>query len=95
MKRGLAITKLNTFQVEDALAVGENESVEGEDLEHLQRGDQRAPALLDHVVDARDAGGLAREGRSDGGVPELDDGRLLRLLQLLQHLLQLLERLGG
>ena len=90
LEGGLAVAELDSLEVEDALAVGEDQRVQGEDLEHLQRGDERAAALLDHVVDARDAGGLAGEGRGDGGVPQLDDGRLLRLLQLLQHLLQLL-----
>ena len=36
------------------LRVGEDEGVEGEDLEHLERGDERAAALLHDVAHALD-----------------------------------------
>ncbi len=45
LEGGLTIRELDPLQVEDGLAVGEDEGVEGEDLEHLERGDQGAPAL--------------------------------------------------
>ena len=42
---------LDAVEVEHALGVGQDEGVEGQDLEHLQRGHQRAATLLDHVTD--------------------------------------------
>jgi len=51
LQRRLAVGELDAIEVEDALAVGEHKRVQGQDLEHLQRGDQRAPALLYDVAD--------------------------------------------
>jgi len=48
---GLRVGELDAVQVEHALAVRQHQRVQRQDLEHLQRGDQRAAALLDHVAD--------------------------------------------
>jgi hypothetical protein len=53
---GLEVTELDTLQVEDTLAVCQDEGIEGQDLEHLQRRHQCAPALLDHVADCGEVG---------------------------------------
>lgn len=51
LQRGLEVAELDALQVQDTLAVGQDEGVERQDLEHLQCGHQCAPALLDHVAD--------------------------------------------
>lgn len=51
LKSGLEIAELHPFQVEHRLAVGQHQSVQSQDLKHLQRGHQSAAALLDHVTD--------------------------------------------
>ena len=86
----LSVTELDSLQVENTLAVGQDQGIEGQDLEHLQGGHQSTPTLLDHVVDARDAGALTGKRSGYGGVSKLDYGGLLGLLQLLQHPLELL-----
>ena len=45
------VAELDAVEVEHALGVGQDEGIEGQDLEHLQRGHQRAATLLDHVTD--------------------------------------------
>jgi len=50
LEGGLTVGELDPLQVEDGLAVGEDEGVEGEDLEHLERGDQGAPALQERFL---------------------------------------------
>ena len=81
MKRCLAVTELDTFKIEDTLTVCQDQSIERQDFKHLERCDQSASALLDHVVDGGDAGGLASEWSSYGGVTKFHDGSLLSLLQ--------------
>ena len=46
----LQITKLDSIQVEDALRVSKDESIQSKDLEHLKGGDQGTAALLDHMT---------------------------------------------
>lgn len=53
LQRGLEVTELDALQVQDTLAVGQDEGVERQDLEHLQCGHQGASALLDHVANCR------------------------------------------
>lgn len=53
LQRGLEVTELDALQVQDTLAVGQDEGVERQDLEHLQCGHQSASALLDHVANCR------------------------------------------
>ena len=50
LQRSLEVAELDALQVQDALAVGQDEGVERQDLEHLQCGHQCASALLDHVA---------------------------------------------
>lgn len=73
LQRGLEVAELDTLQVQDTLAVGQDEGVEGQDLEHLQCGHQCASALLDHVANcggtqvwACGPGGTGREGGQRG-----------------------------
>ena len=80
----LRVAKLDTLEVEHGQRVGADETVEGENLVHLDRGDERAPALADDVGDGNDVAQLGREGRSDGGVAELQ-GRGLVVAQLRLH----------
>ena len=68
----MTVTELDPLQVEDRLRVGQDEGVEGQDFEHLEGGDQGAPALLDHMGHAADGGALGGEGGGDGGVAKLD-----------------------
>jgi len=49
--RYIHVTELDAIKVEDTLRVGQDESVEGQDLEHLQCGHQGAATLLDHMTD--------------------------------------------
>lgn len=51
LQRRLEITELYPFQVKDTLAVGQDEGIQRQDLEHLKGGDQGATALLDHMAD--------------------------------------------
>ena len=44
------VTELDAIQEEHTLRVGQNESIEGQDFEHLESRDQRAAALLDHMT---------------------------------------------
>lgn len=53
MQCSLEITEFHPFQIKDTLAVGQDERIQCQDLEHLERGDQCATALLDHVADCR------------------------------------------
>ncbi len=50
MDGGLAIGYLESLEEEDREAVGRDQTVDGEDLEHLQSGDQGATALTDDVT---------------------------------------------
>ena len=45
------VAELDAVEIEHALGVGQDESVEGQDLEHLEGRHQRAAALLDHMTD--------------------------------------------
>ena len=47
---GLAIGELDSIQVQHTLAVGQDQGVERQDFEHLQRRDQSASPLLDDVT---------------------------------------------
>lgn len=47
---GLSVTELDTINVQDRLAVGRDQSVQGQDFEHLQCGDQSAASLFDNVI---------------------------------------------
>lgn len=51
LQRGLEITELDPLEVEHRLAVGQHQSVQSQDLEHLESGHQRAATLLDDVTD--------------------------------------------
>lgn len=50
LQRGLRVAKLDTVQVQYRLPVRQDQSVQGQDLEHLQRRHQRAAALLYYVA---------------------------------------------
>lgn len=49
LQGGLAVAELDAIEVEHRLAVGENERIQRQNLEHLQRRHQRTPALADDV----------------------------------------------
>ena len=47
----LHVTELDAIKVEHTLRVGQDESIQGQDLEHLQRRHQGAAPLPDHMTD--------------------------------------------
>ena len=49
----LQITELDSIQVENTLGVGQDESIQGQDLEHLEGSDQSTATLLDHMTNWR------------------------------------------
>lgn len=50
LQRGLCVTELDAVEVQHRLTVRQDESVQSQDLEHLQRRHQCTPALLDYVT---------------------------------------------
>eukprot|EP00327_Prymnesium_parvum_P032257 CAMPEP_0195592824 /NCGR_PEP_ID=MMETSP0815-20121206/558_1 /TAXON_ID=97485 /ORGANISM="Prymnesium parvum, Strain Texoma1" /LENGTH=112 /DNA_ID=CAMNT_0040731925 /DNA_START=712 /DNA_END=1047 /DNA_ORIENTATION=- len=48
-QRGLRVAEAHALKVQHGERVGGDEAVEREDLEHLHRGDERAPPLRDDV----------------------------------------------
>lgn len=44
------VAEFDSIEKQDALGVGENERVEGQDLEHLESGHQSAATLLDYMT---------------------------------------------
>ena len=73
LQRGLPIGELDPLQIEHRLRVSQDQRIQSQDLEHLERGDQRASALLDDVVDAHDGAQLGGERRGHGRVAQLHD----------------------
>ena len=86
----LAITQFDAIQIKDTLTVGEDQRVQGQDLKHLQSGDQSASTLLDDVANTLDRGLLVGEWTGYRGVAQLDNMGLLSFFQLLQHIVEFL-----
>ncbi|CAI6099130.1 unnamed protein product [Clonostachys chloroleuca] len=80
----LGVTELDTLQVEDGQRVGTDETVESENLVHLNGSDESAAALANDVGDSNDIAQLRREWGSDGSVTKFQ-GRWLVISQIRLH----------
>jgi hypothetical protein len=56
--RDLAITKLDTVEIQHGQTVGRDQTVECKDLVHLDRGDKGASTLSNNVRNSDDVGEL-------------------------------------
>ncbi|GJC78632.1 hypothetical protein ColLi_01470 [Colletotrichum liriopes] len=81
----LAVTELDTLEVQHTQTVGTNETVEGENLVGLNRCNKCAAALADNVRDSNHVTQLASEGSGNGGVTKLQGGRLIVAQLVLHH----------
>ncbi|GKT85998.1 hypothetical protein Ct61P_03848 [Colletotrichum tofieldiae] len=81
----LAVTELDTLEVQHTQTVGANETVEGENLVGLNRCNKCATALADNVRDSNHVTQLASEGSGNGGVAKLQGGRLIVAQLVLHH----------
>ena len=91
----LAITELDTLQVEDRQAVSADETVKGKDLVHLDGGNQSAAALTDDVGNGDNVAELRSERGSDGGITKLKRGRLVVIHVHVHHTRGKLVSKGG
>ena len=81
----LAIAKLDTLQVEDGQTVGANQAVKGENLVHLDGGNESAAALTDDVGNGDNVAELGGERSSDRSITKLERGRLVVIHVHVHH----------
>lgn len=80
----LAVTELDTIQVDDTQTVSTDQTVQSENLVHLDSRNESATTLAENVGDGNDISQLAGEGSGNGRITQLD-GRGLAVIQFLFH----------
>ena len=81
----LSVSELDTVEVEDTQAVCTDQTVESQNLVHLDGRHKRASSLPDDVGDSHDVGELAGEWSSNRSITQLDGRWLVSVQFLFKH----------
>lgn len=77
----LRVGSLTSSKEQNGQSVGGNQTVKGENLVHLDSGNQSTSTLSNNVSDGRNVGQLGSEGSSNRGITQLESGGLVHILR--------------